>query len=80
MSKPIGKQALFSMVSAQAKPIVQKLIELTKSKNENIALGACKVLINKILPDLKAEEKVIADEDKKFDIRIVNEPYPGDEN
>lgn len=31
-------------------------MELTKSKNENVVLGACKVLLNKTLPDIKSVE------------------------
>lgn len=33
-----------------------RLMELTQSKNENVALGACKVLLNKTLPDIKSVE------------------------
>lgn len=52
--RPIGRQALYSMISCDAKAVVERLKELSQSKNENIALGACKVLINKILPDINS--------------------------
>ncbi len=52
--KPIGRQALYSLISCDAKSVIERLKELSQSKNENVALGACKVLINKILPDISS--------------------------
>lgn len=54
--KPTSKQALYSSISSYADEVIQRLVELTKSKNENVALGACKILLNKILPDVKSVE------------------------
>lgn len=56
MSKPVSKQALYSMISSQAKEVIERVAELTKSDNESVALGACKLLLNKALPDLKGLE------------------------
>lgn len=53
MSKPVSKQALYSMISSRAKEVIERVAELTKSDNESVALGACKLLLNKALPDLK---------------------------
>ena len=54
--KPTSKQALYSSISCHAKEVVERLVELSKSKNENVALGACKTLLNKTLPDVKSVE------------------------
>lgn len=54
--KPTSKQALYSSISSYADDVIQRLVELTKSKNENVALGACKTLLNKTLPDVKSVE------------------------
>lgn len=55
-NKPISRQALYSKISSRADEIVTRLIELSQSKNENVALGACKLLLNKTLPDVKSLE------------------------
>lgn len=55
-NKPTSRQALYSKISSRADEIVTRLIELTQSKNENVALGACKLLLNKTLPDIKTLE------------------------
>jgi len=54
--KPTSKQALYSSISSYADDVIQRLVELSKSKNENVALGACKTLLNKTLPDVKSVE------------------------
>jgi hypothetical protein len=71
--KPVSKQALYSMVSSRAKGVILRLIELTKSQNESVALGACKTLLNKTLPDIRtiAFEQIPAD---------CNRPEPKSDN
>lgn len=54
--KPTSKQALYSSISSHAKDVIVRLVELTQSKNENVALGACRVLLNKTFPDIKSVE------------------------
>lgn len=54
--KPTSKQALYSSISCHAKAVIKRLFELSQSKNENVALGACKTLLNKSLPDIKSVE------------------------
>lgn len=56
--KPTSKQALYSSISSYADEVIQRLVELSKSKNENVALGACKTLLNKTLPDVKSVEVI----------------------
>jgi uncharacterized protein YwgA len=56
MTKPISKQALYSMTSSHAKKAIERIVELMDSENESVALGACKVLLNKTLPDFKSVE------------------------
>lgn len=52
--KPTSKQALYSSLSCYADDIIARLVKLSKSKNENVALGACKVMLNKTIPDIKS--------------------------
>ncbi|HEX7017804.1 MAG TPA: hypothetical protein VF209_02760 [Patescibacteria group bacterium] len=54
--KPVSKQTLYQIASRHSRSAITKLVELTNSSNENVALGACKVLLNKTLPDLKSEQ------------------------
>jgi hypothetical protein len=67
MSKPISKQSLYSMTSARAKKAIRRLEELMESENESVALGACKTILNKTLPDIKTieVEKLEAVENKE---------------
>lgn len=57
-TKPVSKQALYSMISGHVPSIVARLVKLSQSKNENVALGACKILLNKTLPDVKSVEVI----------------------
>jgi hypothetical protein len=45
---------LYNIVAPKGREIINTLFALLKSNNEGIRLGAAKVLINKILPDLQA--------------------------
>lgn len=56
MSKPVSKQSLYSMTSAKAKKAIKRLGELIDSNNDSVALGACKTILNKTLPDIKTIE------------------------
>ncbi|MGD9129637.1 MAG: hypothetical protein PVJ09_04085 [Candidatus Woesebacteria bacterium] len=53
-NKPMSRQALYSKVSSYTPEIIDRLLELSRSSNENVALGACKTLLSKSIPDLKA--------------------------
>lgn len=81
-NKPVSKQALYSMVSSHAKTVINRLITLSESKNENVALGACKILLNKTLPDIrtlevnqipKIEELITEDKKANVDIKEMTE-------
>ena len=53
--KPQSKQTLYQIASRHSKTAINRLVELMYSKNESVALGACKVLLNKSIPDLRSE-------------------------
>lgn len=50
-----NRQGLYSKIAKHSDVILKSLFDLLDSKNENIRLGAAKVLLNKIVPDLRAE-------------------------
>ncbi|HEC66014.1 MAG TPA: hypothetical protein ENI23_12035 [bacterium] len=50
----ISKQKIYAKIAVRSEEIVDGLFDLTQSKNENIKLGSLRVLVNKILPDLRA--------------------------
>jgi len=55
-TKPVSKQTLYQVASANSKRAIERLCELMESRNENVALGASKALLNKALPDLRVTE------------------------
>jgi hypothetical protein len=56
MSKSVSKQFLYSLTSVHAKKAIERVAQLIESDNETVALGACKLLLNKTLPDIKTLE------------------------
>lgn len=52
----MSKQTLYQVASGHSKRAIQRLAELMESKNENVALGASRALLDKCLPDLKQED------------------------
>jgi len=56
MSKNLSKIAIRNKVASQAKKVIDVLVGLLDHPNSNTRLGAAKVLLNKVLPDLKAED------------------------
>lgn len=54
--KPMNRQAIYSKISTRADEIVERLFELSKSENPSVALGACKVLLERVTPPLKSLE------------------------
>lgn len=50
----VNRQGLYAKVAKFAVAAIDTLVELLHSRNENIQLGAAKVLLDKCLPDLKA--------------------------
>ena len=52
-----SKKRIRSIIAERADEILEVLFEaLHNTKNNNLQLGAAKILMNKILPDLKATE------------------------
>ena len=69
----IPRSAFYSYISKYGIEAIECLVYLMRnSKNESVQLGAAKVLLNKCLPDLKAQEPP-ADNDKKIFITLVHE-------
>lgn len=53
---PVSQITLYNKVVARQEKIFQAIDELIVSKNPSVRLGVIKILINKILPDLKSVE------------------------
>lgn len=52
-----SKQQLYNRIAAKGIELIDGLLDdALNSRNPNVRMGARKVLINKILPDLKAQE------------------------
>lgn len=47
---------LYARLSKYAPKTIKRIVELLDSKNESVALGAAKALLDKCLPDVKAVE------------------------
>lgn len=53
----ISKNALYLKVAHHASEMIQILLDLARNgDNDNVKMGAAKVLLNKCIPDLKAME------------------------
>lgn len=69
--KPMSKQAMFSKISSGADIIIATLFaEMEHGDNSNARIGAAKVLINKILPDLKVTE-LVGNTDKPIGVVVL---------
>ena len=55
-NKIVSQQALYSTIAAKADVILDVLFKSLESRQPAIAMGAAKVLLNKIIPDLKSVE------------------------
>lgn len=51
-----SRDMLYSEAAALAPKAIKRLEELLGHKNENVALGAVKIILAKAIPDLKAME------------------------
>ncbi|MFC1654107.1 hypothetical protein ACFL1M_04640 [Patescibacteria group bacterium] len=72
--KPVSRQVLYSMLSMHTKEAISRTRILMDSNNENIALGACKLLLNKTLPDVKAIAINDFQQETNQDAVLNNEP------
>lgn len=51
-----NQAALYQQLAAHAPEAIAKLVELMGSRNDNIALGAAKTLLAKVVPDLRTTQ------------------------
>lgn len=52
----LSTRAIQGKIRAASPEMIKRLIELTQSRNPSISLGAIKLALNKIVPDLKSVE------------------------
>lgn len=71
-----SRRKIQRIVAARAPEILNALFEALQSNNPSLKLGAAKILINKILPDLKATE--LKAEDGKSLAGLITIRYEGD--
>jgi hypothetical protein len=60
-----NRQGLYAKAAKHADAAIETLVTLLHSKNENIQLGAAKVLLDKCLPDMKAVSLKEENKDKE---------------
>ena len=63
---------IYQKLASHSDYLIEGLLALTESRNENIRLGALNTLIDKILPDKKATE-VTGQDNGPILIKIVSE-------
>lgn len=49
----MNKQAIYRAIDNRADEVINKLYELTESKNPTVALGACRTLLERIIPPMR---------------------------
>jgi len=54
----ISRKTMYLMIAHRSKEIIEKLFIETDSNNPSIRIAALRTLLNKVLPDLKAEQLV----------------------
>lgn len=86
MSKALKKKGgltsrdnLYALLSAHTRDTILRLVKLAKSKNPNVALGANKAILAKVLPDLKSTE-LKGDGGGPISVTVISEyiSKPGD--
>lgn len=63
---------IYARVSKYSPRAIKRLVQLLESSNESVALGAVKVILDKVLPDLRTSEPRERNEEP-IEIRIVEE-------
>ena len=67
-----SKAALYNRIAYRADELIDRLFELTKSGNENVAVSAARTLLERVLPVLNSNE--IKDENiEKLEIQIIED-------
>lgn len=67
-----SRNKIYSRIASRADEIIDGLFLLATHNNENVRLGALKVLANKIVPDLKAVEMK---DEKGNTLNVIVIPY-----
>lgn len=68
---------LYARVSKYSPRAINRVAELLESKNESIALGAAKVILDKCLPDIKALALEKNENNEKLEVVIVDDKSAG---
>lgn len=66
-----SRSAIYGKLSVHSDKAIKRLITLLDSKNENILLGAIKLILDKSIPDLKAME-LQGQEGGAFIIKVIS--------
>lgn len=71
--KTPNRQGLYAYAARYSKEAIDVLVKMMRtSRNENLKLGAARALLDKCLPDLRAQE-LSASDNGQLSIRIVGE-------
>lgn len=70
-----NKRGLYAIAAVHSKEAINVLVKLMRSRNENVSLGAAKALLSKTIPDLKAVE---ADIKNNEPLKIIIVPDIGE--
>lgn len=52
----LTETAIRELLRAHIPTVIERLVKLSDSKNESISLGACRLILDKVLPNFKAKE------------------------
>jgi len=51
-----SKRVLYQKIAGRADELVNELFKLSKNKNKSVAVSACRVLIERVIPSLRSQE------------------------
>ena len=51
-----SRRLLYQKIAGKADFIIRRLVELSKSKNDSVAVSACRILLERVVPSLKTME------------------------
>ena len=67
-----SQKGIYSKVAEHTDEILDVFFESLKSRNENVRFGAAKVLLNKLLPDLRSSE-ITGKDGEPFTVNIIRD-------
>lgn len=70
--KQLSDMQLRELLRPHVPETIQKLIKLRESRNDNVALGATKEILNKFLPNMTAQDITTAGD--KIQLNVVHIP------